>query len=149
MISQEQITQFIQTKFAQYRLWRASNYEFAMGGVTTGPLMIIRWQLLSAVIWGSLAIGLAILFFFFWFAGVSPQVATVAFYALMLMWWSLTFTDFYSWIVYKLVEFFESGILPKVINFFHQPPPSEIFSSTPRYVAPILVVPTTPPRCPV
>lgn len=145
MISQEQITQLLQTKIAQYRLLRASNYEFAMGGVKTGPLMVIRWLILPLVIWGSLAIGLAILFFFLWLAGASIQVATLTFYAYMLIWLCLSSTDFYSWIIYKLVDFFESGILPKVINFFRQPP-SEIFTRTSRYVAPTPTVPTAPPR---
>lgn len=145
MISQKQITQLLQTKIAQFRQMRASNYEFAMGGVTTGPLAVLRWQLLAFVIWGSLAIGLAILFFFLSLADASPQVATLAFYVYMLIWLSLSFTDFYSWVIYKIVEFFESGILPKVINFFSLLP-SEIFTRVSRYVAPIPSVPTTPPR---
>jgi hypothetical protein len=145
MISQKQITQLLQTKIAQYRQMRASNYEFAMGGVTTGPLAVIRWQLLAFVIWGSLAIGLAILFFFLSLAGASPQVAALSFYAFMLFWLCLSFTDFYSWVIYKIVEFFESGILPKVINFFSLRP-SDIFTRTSRYVAPIPSVPSAPPR---
>lgn len=117
-----------------------------MGGVTTGPIAALRGFLLLVATWGSLGGGLAILICILKSVGASSDVALISFYAFLLFWLGFSFTGLHSRLVDWLVTFFEGGILPQGVRCYGQPVASELQSTIPYYLSPVLGVPTSPPR---